>query len=172
VDIGALRSGTLLMMMVLMFIGASPGSCGGGIKTTTMVLAGVVAFRRIVGPGRIALFRKSIPEDTVDRSLSLVLISCFAITAVFFLILAVEGETLGLAGKHDPFLALLFETVSAFGTVGLSMGATPLLGTWGKSLIIFMMLLGRVGVLTFAYSVIGGRRVREMEYSEQNIMIG
>jgi trk system potassium uptake protein TrkH len=138
-----------------------------------MVLIGAVTIQRITGRSRISLFRKSIPKETVARGVSLVLLSLFVVTLVFFLVLATEtpirapGEM-----KHDRFLVLLFETVSAFGTVGLSMGATPGLGTIGKLLVIFMMLLGRVGLLTFAYGIVGSRFKQDLEYSEQNIMIG
>jgi trk system potassium uptake protein len=74
--------------------------------------------------------------------------------------------------SQRSFLAYLFETVSAFGTVGLSMGITPELNTWGKCWIILMMIIGRVGVLTFAYIVVGTGTINGVEYSEENMMVG
>ena len=80
------------------------------------------------------------------------------------------GQT--VSNVHGSFLAYLFETVSAFGTVGLSMGITPDLNLWGKGWIIGMMIIGRVGVLTFAYVVVGTGTFNGIEYSEENLMIG
>jgi trk system potassium uptake protein TrkH len=74
--------------------------------------------------------------------------------------------------SQKSFLVYLFETVSAFGTVGLSMGITPELNTWGKCWIILMMIIGRVGVLTFAYIIVGTGTTNGIEYSEENLMVG
>lgn len=77
-----------------------------------------------------------------------------------------------MTGRHEPFLVYLFETVSAFGTVGLSMGITPELDTWSKCWIVLMMIIGRVGVLTFAYIIVGTGMANGVGYSEENLMIG
>jgi trk system potassium uptake protein TrkH len=172
-DIAALNPSTLTMMLGLMFVGASPGSCGGGIKTTTLALIAVFTWSRIRHKRRVNIFNKSVPGETVSRSLSLTLVAASLISVVFFLILA--GDTVSgtiPAGQDEMFLAYLFETVSAFGTVGLSMGVTPTLSTWGKLLIVLLMLIGRVGVLTFSYIIIGGGISDGVEYAEENIMIG
>jgi trk system potassium uptake protein TrkH len=173
VDIEQLNEATLAMMIVLMFIGASPGSCGGGIKTTALALLAAFTHSRINGYRKANMFHKSIPHDTVSRTVSLVLMSLGAIAVVFFLILAGDLDSIhhAMPGK-GAFLACLFETVSAFGTVGLSMGITPELSMWGKYWIVAMMFLGRVGVLAFAYIVVGAGTPRGIEYSEENIMIG
>jgi trk system potassium uptake protein TrkH len=76
------------------------------------------------------------------------------------------------SAPRGAFLTYLFETVSAFGTVGLSMGITPQLSTWGKIWIILMMIVGRVGVLTFAYIVVGAGTTGGIEYAEENVMVG
>ncbi|MFN2367515.1 MAG: TrkH family potassium uptake protein [Desulfurivibrionaceae bacterium] len=172
-DIAALNPSTLTMMLGLMFFGASPGSCGGGVKTTTLALIGAFTWSRIRRKRRVNMFHKSVPIETVNRSLSLTLVAAVLIAGIFFLILA--GDT--VAGLHpsvggEMFLAYLFETVSAFGTVGLSMGITPTLSAWGKLLIVLLMMIGRVGVLTFSYIIIGGGAANGVEYSEENIMIG
>ncbi|MDF1579126.1 MAG: potassium transporter TrkG, partial [Desulfobulbales bacterium] len=172
-DIAALSPSTLTMMLGLMFFGASPGSCGGGVKTTTLALIGAFTWSRIRRKRRVNMFHKSVPIETVNRSLSLTLVAAALIAGIFFLILA--GDT--VAGIHpsvggEMFLAYLFETVSAFGTVGLSMGITPTLSAWGKLLIVLLMMIGRVGVLTFSYIIIGGGVANGVEYSEENIMIG
>ncbi|MGM0739896.1 MAG: TrkH family potassium uptake protein, partial [Bacteroidota bacterium] len=173
VDIASLKDATLAMMIFLMFFGASPGSCGGGVKTTTLALLTAFTVSRVRRRRRVNMFKKSIPTETVTRSVSLILVSIGIIGLVLFLILV--GD---FAGNHEggaprrSFLVYFFETVSAFGTVGLSMGITPALKTWGKCWIILMMILGRVGVLTFSYIIVGTGTTNGIEYSEENLMIG
>jgi trk system potassium uptake protein TrkH len=174
VDISALNEATLLMMIFLMYFGASPGSCGGGVKTTTLAIAVTFAVSRMRGRRRVNMYRKSLPEETVTRSVSLMLISGGMIVAILFMLLLGDciGDRNPMSCQRGSFLAYLFETVSAFGTVGLSMGITEELSTWGKAWIILMMLVGRLGVLTFSYIIAGTRATKGIEYSEENIMIG
>lgn len=173
VDIASLKDATLAVIIFLMFFGASPGSCGGGVKTTTLALLVAFTASRIKRNSRTNIFKKSIPHETVARSISLTMMALGIIGIVFFMLLA-EGSRGGLngLGSHDYFLAYLFETVSAFGTVGLSMGITAELSSWGKFWIITMMIIGRVGILAFTYIIIGSGTKRSIEYSEENIMIG
>jgi len=173
VDISALNDATLAMMMVLMFFGASPGSCGGGVKTTTLALIAAFTWSRIRSGSRVNMFKKSIPSETVARSTSLILLSVGLVSLVFFMILLDNAfSPPENTGVHNHFLVYLFETVSAFGTVGLSMGGTASLSTWDKSWIMLLMFVGRVGVLTFSYIIAGGRAGKGLEYSEESIMIG
>ncbi len=173
VDIGSLKDATVTMMIFLMFFGASPGSCGGGVKTTTLALLTAFTLSRIKKSRRVNIFKKSIPNETVTRSVSLVLVSIGIIGIILFMILigdAVSNHELTCSQKS--FLVYLFETVSAFGTVGLSMGITPELNTWAKCWITLMMIIGRVGVLTFAYIIVGTGTMNGIEYSEENLMVG
>lgn len=173
VDIASLKDATLAVFLFLMFFGASPGSCGGGVKTTTLALLAVFTVSRIRGRHRVNLFRKTIPVETVTRSVSLILVSLTIIGVVLFMLLLGDSASgHNLSCPKGAFLTYLFETVSAFGTVGLSMGATPELDTWGKFWIIFMMIVGRVGVLTFSYVIVGAGMSVEVEYAEENMMIG
>ncbi len=173
VDIASLQEATLAMMIFLMFFGASPGSCGGGVKTTTLALLSAFTLSRVRRMRRVNIFRKSIPVETVSRSLSLVLVSIGIIALVLFmLLLGKSSENPGQTGQQISFLSCFFETVSAFGTVGLSMGITGNLGIWSKYWIILMMIVGRVGVLTFSYIVVGTGVSNGIEYSEENLMIG
>ncbi|MBN2059646.1 MAG: ATPase [Deltaproteobacteria bacterium] len=173
VDISSLREATLAFMVFLMFIGASPGSCGGGVKTTTLALIGAFTLSRVRRKVRVNLFKKSIPVEVVNRSISLILLSIGVIGVVLFMLLVGESPGPRYATDHGgSFLAYLFETVSAFGTVGLSMGATPGLSTWGKIWLTLMMIIGRVGVLTFSYIIVGTGVTNGIEYSEESIMIG
>jgi trk system potassium uptake protein len=173
VDVASLKDATLCMMLFLMFFGASPGSCGGGVKTTTLALLTVFTMSRVGRRRRVNMFKKSVPTDTVTRSISLVLTAICIIGVVLFLILSGDTVTGGEASSpRGSFLAYLFETVSAFGTVGLSMGITPALSSWDKCWIILMMIIGRVGVLTFSYLIVGTGTVIGIEHSEENMMIG
>ncbi len=173
VDIGSLQDATLAMMLFLMFFGASPGSCGGGVKTTTLALVASFTWSRITRKRRVNIFKKSIPLETIARSLTLILVSIGIISAILFMLLLGNTGDHSLAHNSRSFLEYFFETVSAFGTVGLSMGITSSLSTWGKSWIIVAMLIGRIGVLTFSYIIIGaGVTTKGVEYAEENIMIG
>lgn len=173
VDIGTLDQPTLALMIFLMFFGASPGSTGGGVKTTTLALIAAFAWSRIKGESIVNLFRKTVPPDTINRSTSLLLMSLGLISVVLFLLLLAmgAGDEEGPLSK-DLFLTCLFETVSAFGTVGLSMNFTPSLNPAGKVLIVVMMIIGRVGVLTFSYIFIQTRRPVGLEHAEENLMVG
>ncbi len=172
VEIGALQNTTLMMVMFLMFFGASPGSCGGGVKTTTLAILTGFIISRFKGSKHINLFKKTIPSDTVNMSMSLVIIAALLICVILFMVLSHGLLTESSESDKQIFLACLFETVSAFGTVGLSMGITSELNTWGKAWIILMMIIGRLGVLTFAYLIVGKSTEKRIEYAEENIMIG
>jgi len=173
VDISSLRDATLAMIIFLMFFGASPGSCGGGVKTTTLALLTAFTLSRMKKGRRVNIFKKSIPNATVTRSVSLTLVSIGIIGVVLFLMLVSDSASgHAIVSQQRVFLAYFFETVSAFGTVGLSMGVTPELNMWGKCLIILMMIIGRVGVLTFSYIIVGTGTTNGVEYSEENLMIG
>jgi len=171
VDIGALSNVTLLFMIFFMFIGASPGSTGGGVKTTTFALLCMLAWTRLRRRQWVNMFKRTVPTETVHKSVTLVFISLALVFIVFFLMLATAPDT-AAGAEHSVFLAYIFETVSAFGTVGLSMGITPTLSIAGKWMIIFTMLVGRVGVLTFAYVFTGAEPRGGLERAEENIMIG
>ena len=173
VDIGALREVTIVMMIFLMFVGASPGSCGGGVKTTTLALLTLFTISRVRRKKRVNMFKKSIPEATVTSSMSLIILSTTIIGIVVFMLL-LSDSYITLEGERTRIntLQYLFETVSAFGTVGLSMGITSFLTTWDKYWIVLVMIIGRVGVLTFSYIVVGSDSTSGKEYSEENMMIG
>lgn len=162
VDFGLLQPATLLMMMAFMFIGASPGGTGGGIKTTTLVvlLGAVPAIIR--GEARLVLFGRAIPLETVYRS------AAIAVTAA---LVVLTGAALLLASQPQPFQSLLFEAFSAMGTVGLSLGATPQLDAVGKIVVIIVMLAGRIGPLTLAL-LLGRKTLTRLRYPEAAVMVG
>lgn len=162
VDFSALERSTILMMVVWMFIGASPGSTGGGIKTTTLavVLAAIPALIR--NQARAQLFRRTIPHDIVYRAGTIMTLATMVAVAITFALLA----------SHDmPFERALFETVSALATVGLSIGATAELNALGKWLIIVTMFIGRVGPISLALAL-GTPRGAHVQFPEAKIMVG
>ncbi len=158
---------TLFILIMLMFIGASPGSCGGGIKTTSLAVLVAILSNRIRGRVRASLFRRTIPGETVSRSLAVFILAVITLTAGIVLLLITQPPP-----PREYFLTYVFEAVSAFGTVGLSMGVTPTLTTIGKLIIIVLMLLGRVGLLTVAYVVTSRRVAAPYRYGEEKVMIG
>jgi trk system potassium uptake protein TrkH len=118
----------------------------------------------------VNMFNKTIPRETVARSLSLLVLSIGLISIIFFLLLLNHEGHITNRPDRAPFLECLFEVVSAFGTVGLSMGATAKLNGWGKLLLVVM--IGRVGVLTFSYLIAGPEGKNGIEHAEENLMIG
>ncbi len=170
IDISMLGGATLFIIIILMFVGASPGSCGGGVKTTSLAVMAAILASKIRGKDSVSIFHRTIPEETVSRALSIFILAVVTVTAGLVVLLITQMGTVYPSKEH--FLAYLFEAVSAFGTVGLSMGVTPTLTTAGKAVIIVLMLLGRVGLLTIAYVVTRRERVTLFRYAEEKVMIG
>jgi trk system potassium uptake protein TrkH len=162
VDIGLMRPATLLLTCFAMFVGGSPGATAGGIKTTTLAVL-FAAFRGELRRVRARLFDRAVPDPVVQRAMGVAFLSTSLVVAIVFLLLLTE--------KHPP-LAILFETVSAFSTTGLSTGITPLLSAPGKLLIVGTMLIGRVGPLTMALALSAGARPPAYELPEERVMIG
>jgi trk system potassium uptake protein TrkH len=171
-DIASLNTATLLFMMFLMLVGASPGSCGGGMKTTTFAVLTAFSWSRLMRYKCVNLFGKTIPADTVTKSISVLVFSVAAICIAVFLILFIDPDHGARVEGNRQFLGFLFETVSAFGTVGLSMGVTSALTLSGKLVIIVLMIIGRVGVPAFTYIIAGGAATKGIRYAEENMMIG
>ncbi|HPD14184.1 MAG TPA: TrkH family potassium uptake protein [Planctomycetota bacterium] len=164
VDIGSVRAPALVVLMALMYIGASPGSTGGGIKTTTAAIlfqAMRSAFRR---RPQVELFRRTVPRSTIRRSIALVTLTILLLIAATIALTAAEPEL--------PFERVLFEAISAFGTVGLSTGITAALSMPGKLIIIVLMFAGRVGPLTLMFSLLGEGRPARYTYPQTHMMVG
>lgn len=122
VEIGPLTNGTILLLIVLMSLGASPGSTGGGVKTTERSLAGLARLESLQGKRAGSAYRRTIPSDALTRTVSMVFASRVFVALAWSLRLISGGGTLAPRETRPLFAAYLFETVSAFGTVGLSMG--------------------------------------------------
>ena len=171
VDMSGLSTATLFVVMLLMFIGASPGSTGGGIKTTTFGIFLVTARSRLKGHEEINVFRRTIPREVSNRSFAVFATSLSVVLAFCLALLVTERRWAG--ANHDMLRDVTFETLSAFGTVGLSTGITPSLSTAGRILVSALMLVGRVGPLTMVMMMVERRqRFGHLEHPHEEIMIG
>jgi trk system potassium uptake protein TrkH len=172
VDYGRVSSDTLFFTIFLMFVGASPGSTGGGIKTTTFGLLVALVVARWRGRGRATVFHRTIPHAVMDRALMLTLLAWALVSLGIGLLVFTETHGRPFGEAEPRFVALMFEAVSAFGTVGLSTGLTPSLSPAGKLVLAALMFVGRVGPLTLVLAV-GPRQERgRFRYAEENVMVG
>lgn len=163
VDIGLLREGTLLAIIFLMFVGASPSSMGGGVKTSTAAILFISLVGSVTGKRDPLAFGRQIPQQTVYKAFTIVTISVMLISLVTLTLSFTETA---------PIFSLLFEVTSAFGTVGLSTGITPKLSDIGKVLITLTMFAGRVGTLTLLMALALRPRKERLKYPEGKIVIG
>ena len=166
-DTSRLAPPTKFLTAVLMFIGASPGSTGGGIKTVTVAVIVCGIWSSLRGRPEPQAFRRRIARDIVERALTVLAVGVLWVAAV-----SMTLSAWGFAeGARYTFLDVLFETTSAFATVGLSTGATPLLNTFGRILILVTMFVGRVGPLTLFVAMHGRAQRRHYTYATENVAI-
>jgi trk system potassium uptake protein TrkH len=171
-EYASLTDTTLFLTILLMFVGASPGSCAGGIKITTAAVLGALFRARLLGRRRVGLFRRTVPDATVARAVTIAVASFAFATGAIFLLLVSERGAVPHGAAGGAFLEYFFEVVSAFGTVGLSTGTTGTLSPTGRLLITAVMFAGRLGPLTLAVAL-GMRDERErVWYAEENLMVG
>lgn len=169
--IGAMANETLFILIIFMFIGASPGSCGGGIKTTTVATLFILAISRLKGNKYPHLFNRKISDKSVGKAISIVLISLGIVFIGILLLNITELGDMSHISSRGKFLEISFEVISAFGTVGLSTGTTPTLTVMGKLIITFIMFIGRLGPLVIAIAV-SQPSLSSYQFAEENIMIG
>jgi trk system potassium uptake protein TrkH len=163
VDMTQIGTASAVIFIVLMFIGASPGSTGGGVKTTTFSILVLSIFSLVKGNTNVIYKRKSVPADLFIKAACLAFVSLAGVSACIFILTLTE-----------PFLVvqIAFEVVSAFGTVGLSLGITPQLSYVGKIVIIFTMFAGRVGPLSFIMVMKKRFAEAEPQFPKGNWIIG
>ncbi|MEW6411090.1 MAG: TrkH family potassium uptake protein [Candidatus Zixiibacteriota bacterium] len=163
---------SILITMILMFIGACPGSTAGGIKTTTFAIIAIMVYRRFTGYKNVSVFKRTISNDSVSRALTVFILAIIVILVVFVTFMYSEQTPASHKLSHGWFVENLFEVISAFGTVGLSMGVTPHLHDIGKLLIVVTMFIGRVGLLTLAFALARPSQRGEVIYREEEVMVG
>lgn len=167
-----MRLASLALILFLMFVGASPGSTGGGIKTSTFMVLLANTYSIMNGQSEVHLFDRTIPKRVIQEAISIVGIALTLIFIFTFSLLITEGFKWGLASTKAGFIKILFEVISAFSNVGLTTGITPALSNAGKLIIIITMYIGRISPLTLALVV--GRREQEppIGYPVETVMVG
>jgi trk system potassium uptake protein TrkH len=166
-----LTNGTLFFIIWLMFVGGSSGSCAGGIKTSTFAVLIGLAWAKFRDQQEVNLLKRRIPENVVSKAFSVTLFAMFVIVFFTFVLLASEIGGVSYQSSSWRFIDILFETTSAFGTVGLSTGVTMKLSDLGKLAITLVMFLGRVGPLTVAIAV-AKSVTRRYKYASETFLVG
>ncbi|MBP0001543.1 MAG: ATPase [Cyanobacteria bacterium SID2] len=164
IDIGQMTIAGLFLTIALMFIGASPGSTGGGIKTTTFRI--LINCTKSVLRGRedVVLYQRQVPVELILKAVAVVMGSMMTLVGAT-IILAVSEQGL-------EFIQILFEVVSAFATVGLSMGITAKFSIFGKLVITAIMYIGRVGILILMSAILGDPKPSALEYPDEDLLVG
>ena len=163
IDNAGLSKASSFISNLFMFIGASPGSTGGGLKTTTLMIVLISVWSMFKGEKDVNIFKRKVSELVIKKVLALIAASIALISIVIFVLLIIEPFS---------FDKIIFEAFSAFGTVGLSMGITAQLSDPGKLLIIMLMYLGRVGPLTLIFAISESRTKTNFSFTEEKISIG
>ncbi|MBN1901040.1 hypothetical protein JW926_06915 [Candidatus Sumerlaeota bacterium] len=175
VDFAAASHLGLVLIMGLMFIGGSPGSTAGGIKTTTAAIVFATIRSHLKSPGKpdVEIFRRRVPPETVSRAFIILVLSLLAVLIVAVSLFITERSRINAwpAGQ-EPVLRIFFETISAFGTVGLSTGITPFLSRIGKLIITLTMFVGRLGPLTIVLALVEMKQPTKYRYPEEKMMVG
>jgi trk system potassium uptake protein len=174
VDYAGLGNDGAFATIMLMFVGGAPGSTAGGIKVTTLAVLASLAWSRLRGRRVVQLHSRGVPEDTIERAVSLSLLAVAVLTVALLLLNAIHQEGVDYAAARPDFLPILFEAVSAFATVGLSMGMTDRMGDAGKVVLIFLMFVGRVGLFSFfaAVTLKRGRSRPLVHPAREDLLIG
>jgi len=163
-DIHSLSNATLLVLLVLIIIGASPGSTGSGIKTTSFMLF-CASLRAIVqNRDEVELYGRTIPQDQMQKVIGVVTIALSCIVLATFALLVLE--------PNISFIMILVEAVSAFSTCGITLGATELLGTAGKLVLMLTMMVGRIGMLTLVLSLQKRTQKHLYRFPEERVLLG
>ncbi|MDD3818478.1 MAG: TrkH family potassium uptake protein [Actinomycetota bacterium] len=160
VNIGKLFPATQLLLVILMFIGASPGGTGGGIKTTTFAVVAAAALSFLRSKKEVAMFKRKIPLSLVQRALAVTIAS---------VTLVIISTTCLLIFEKCSLMEALFDVVSAFGTVGLSTGITPSLCTASKIVLIVTMFIGRIGIITLSLAIAMRSVADRITYPEDTV---
>lgn len=163
VDISIMGLPSLFIMMILMFIGASSGGTGGGMKSSTFGVLVLFTYYLLKGKKDVNIFKRIISPEKIDKAFGIF------ITSMIFIVVALG---ILLFTEEFSFISLLFEIVSALGTVGLSLGITPHLSSIGKLVIISLMLIGRIGPLAIGFSLLGKQKEISFKYPKADIFVG
>jgi trk system potassium uptake protein TrkH len=162
VPLGSFSLGVMLIIIFLMYVGASPSGTGGGMKSTTLTALVAIMWNRIRNNKQVTFFGKVLPLEKLYVATSVFMLYASVIFISTFLLAMTE---------NIPLNEILFETTSAIGTVGLSSGITGALTSWGKVVIIFVMFVGRLGVLTFGLAILARRKEMKANSDEADLAV-
>jgi trk system potassium uptake protein TrkH len=171
-DIGIMTDTSLFIMILLMVIGGSPGSCAGGIKTTTLRVLLGFAVSQIKGRDQVVVDRCGVDASSVNKAMTLVIFAFVLIMCSVFVLTVTEGANLPHQIVRGKFMEIFFEAASAFGTVGLSTGLTPTLSTPGKFVIMMLMFVGRLGPIVFLAMLQAWQTRERYRRAEKSMLIG
>ena len=171
-DIGTLTNVSLVILLFLMFVGGAPGSCAGGIKVTTFRVLVATIWSQLMGKRQVLIGKYAVSEADVKKSMVLFLLAISIIFTAVFLLDFTEGGDMPHIQVRGQFLEILFEVVSAFGTVGLSTGLTSALSEPGKWIIILLMLIGRLGPFVLITALQSIQEDQLFKLPEEKVMIG
>lgn len=172
VDINAMRDATIFLSIMLMVVGAGPCSTGGGVKISTVALLIMQAYSRFRGFSHINMFRRTIPEESIDRALASIIFYLMVATLAFITILVVEENHALAEGTPWRFKDIMFEVASALGTVGLSTGITAAFSTMGKAILIVLMFMGRLGPITVFAALALSRSKHTKQFASEEPLLG
>jgi len=162
IDLSFVGAPTIFLIMVLMWVGASPGSTGGGVKVTTVALSFMNIISLAKGKEYIEIFKRRIASESVNKAFAIILLSFLVVGLSFFVLIFTDPD--------KSMKDLLFESLSAYTTCGLSLGVTPSLSMGGKLIIVVTMLVGRVGMLTLLVAFIKNTTRRNIIFPEEKIL--
>jgi trk system potassium uptake protein TrkH len=157
---------TLLLMILLMFIGSGPGSTGGGIKLSTFSVVVMAIVNLFKGNKDVNILKRRLNSQLVTNAIAIAILAVSIIFLITFCLIVSENNI------HQPAIAIFFEVVSAFGTAGLSMGITPMLSDLGKCLLVVTMFIGKIGPLTIVFALAAGTMEKRIRYPEDRVLIG
>ena len=172
VDLTALAPLTLFLMMMLMFVGGSSGSTAGGVKVTTLGVLFLTALARLRGHRNVNVFGRTLSASTTNAALTVAAAGALSVVLGLFFLLLAEAPSRVVEQNHAVFVEYFFETVSALGTVGLSLGLTPELTPAGRVVVVVMMFLGRLGPLTVVAALAVDRPADDWRHPEEEVMVG
>ena len=164
IDNGTMSLAGLFVTIILMFVGASPGGTGGGIKTTTVRILNNCTKAALQGEDEVHIYNRQVPPSLILKAIGVAVGSVFTVMAATTFLLITEPQL--------DFVRILFEAVSAFGTVGLSMNTTAEISTWGRLVLIVTMYIGRIGVLLIISAIFTETRRKLVKYPEETLLVG
>ena len=168
IDQGAMTEVSKFISILLMFVGGSPAGTAGGIKTVTLSILWIAVLSVIRGSNYTHMFHRNIPFPTLQRALAIFFISLITVLLITLLLSFTERN---IAIEHS-FIDILFETVSALGTVGITTGITPYLSPVGRIIITIAMFMGRIGPITIVIALARKQKQNQIQYAEEQVIVG